>query len=217
MANIPLYHGTDARILAMSDGERKKFKELCALSIEYLWKLFDSYVDRRLEELKSILTNGQDESKFYDLYYTLICVDAYRNGRADYQYEHIYLTNMISRAIDYANRSFAFGEFGFHAYNMLDAAHIIKFTDWNPSPKEEEALSTLQIFAESKAEPIVLEMDDYDINNLRTEDGGPLPPGLLSEYCGMSLRYIGELPLRNLKRMTAKEAFDKWKESGRPF
>lgn len=33
-----LYHGTDMRILKMSDAEREKFKRDCINAIDYMWQ-----------------------------------------------------------------------------------------------------------------------------------------------------------------------------------
>ena len=221
MSNVPLYHGTDARIWAMSDDERKKFIQACQLSVDFLWQIFDPYYnqyikiitndpyegcwirDRRVEELKPLLTRGDDETKFYDLYNTLICVDSQKNGNQLFQYGDLYLTNNLERAINYARQSFAFGEIGLNAYRMLEAAKRINVLDWNPTPTVENALLEVQEFAESQAEPIILKFSDYDINLLRTEDMRPIAiEELSSNGICLSFRYLGSLDFQNAKRIS---------------
>ena len=98
MPSKPLYHGTDARILAMSDDERKKRIQMCQLAVDYLWQIFDPFYnqyieivtndpfegckgwDRRLETLRPILTIDGDETKFHNLYDTLNCVNGQKSG-----------------------------------------------------------------------------------------------------------------------------------------
>jgi len=223
MPNVPLYHGTDARIWAMSDDERKKFFQVCQLSVDFLWQIFDPYynqyvkvitndpqegcwiMDRRLEELRPRLTIGDDETKFLNLYDTLTCVNCQKHGNQQYQYGDLYLTNDLRKAINYAGRSFAFGEIGRNAYRMLDAAQIIGFPDWNPPSEVQKALDKVRDFAEAQAAPIILEFADYDVDLLRRDDLQPLSPKMLDNP-GFSFRYLGSLSLENAKRIELEDA-----------
>ena len=170
--------------------------------------------------MEPILTVDGDKSRFFNLEEALCRIDAQRRDIGGYQYGNIYLTNMISRAINYARRSFAFGEIGLNVYRMLDAAEMIKFPVRDPDPQAEEALTGIKNFARSEARPVILEIDDYDIDDLRAEDGSPPEPFQLPDHemsAGVSFRYLGELPLPKYKRMTPAEAAEVLKTSGRPF
>ena len=49
MSNYPtLYHGTDDRILKMSDEERKAFKNDCIMVSDYLWSIFKPYYETNI-------------------------------------------------------------------------------------------------------------------------------------------------------------------------
>ncbi len=205
MEKIPLYHGTDARILAMSDEERAEFKKICQVATKFLWGMFEQYFimfegnyvmqyDKLDNELKPLFG---DETVYNKLFDTLTRVSAQMNNNGQYQYDHLYLTTRKETAIKYAYRAFAFGEIGLNAYRMLEAAEIIGFSCQNPAITD--ALTKLQRFAKAEAEPVVIEITDYDAECLRMEDGRSFPLNLLPAF--QNVRYLGNLSLSNAKRI----------------
>ena len=104
--------------------------------------------------------------------------------------------------------AFAFGELGRNVYRMLDAAKIINVTNWAPPPEVEKALAMVQDFAESQAEPIILEFTDYEAMLLRLEDGRKVPPEIYN-HNGLSFRYLGPLDFQNAKRISMEDVKDK--------
>ena len=64
MQNRPLYHGTDARVLAMTDDEREKWRQMCQLSVDFLWQIFDPYYNQTIK----IVTNKAAELVFLQFF-----------------------------------------------------------------------------------------------------------------------------------------------------
>ncbi len=135
METVPLYHGTDSRILAMSPEERRIFREDCLLATDFLWTLFEPYfsgrcevplnepglegktkLEMKLKELKGPLQFDLDQTRYNNLFDALHRIAAQKRGSEQYQYDNFYLTNDLDRAIDYAKKAFAFGEVGLNAY-----------------------------------------------------------------------------------------------------
>ncbi len=226
METVPLYHGTDSRILAMSPEERQIFIQDCSLATDFLWALFEPYyhgrckvpldepgmegcttVESKLIELKDPLQYDRDPVRYNNLENALLRIDAQKNGSALYQYDWFYLTNLLDRAIRYAESAVAFGEFGLNAYCLLDAAAMIKFSKWEPDQKTTLAIEKIKKFGEADPCPVVLVFTSYDPENLRMEDGRELPFPLESDSkIGFSLQYRGYLDIASAIRWNIKEA-----------
>ena len=230
----PLYHGTDSRILAMNSDERSAFKQDCLLAVDYLWPFFEPYfhghckvplnkpgmegcttIESKMMELKTPLHFDQNQTVFYNLWDALNRIDAQKRGVDDYQYDDFYLTNMLDRAINYAERAFAFGEIGLNAYRLLVAALMIQFSDWNPDEKTAQAIARIKEFGEAASSPVILVFTNYIPENLRDEKGDELLDILLPSHkgcAGMSYRYLGELDVSSAVQLSLQEALQKQKE-----
>ena len=229
METVPLYHGTDSRILAMSPEERRIFREDCLLATDFLWTLFAPYyfgrcevplnkpglegittLEPKLIELKEPLQYDLNQTRYVNLSNALYRIDAQKRGCEQYQYDNFYLTNLLDRAINYAKSAFAFGEVGLNAYRLLDAAAMIKFSEWKPDQKTAQAIEKIKRFGEAKPCPIVLVVTVYDPANLRMEDGSdlrfPLKPDSRSFY---SFRYLGDLDVASADQWDLEKAQQK--------
>ena len=222
MDKLPLYHGTDARILDMSDADRNAFKQDCMKAIDCLWNVFEPYYntninirtiedgvvkivnDKKLIELQPKLRFDEDETIYYNLYEKLTMVSAWKNNNELYKYDSLYLTNSMDRAKNYAHRAYAFGEIGLIAYRLLSAAAMIGFDVCPDDESMKHVLCKIKTFAEAKREPIVLEFDDYDPEDVKMEDGSELDFSLdddIIRHGGWSFRYTGSLAFDKAKRI----------------
>lgn len=164
--NLPvLYHGTDLRIVLMTEEERKTFKEYCKKVFDYMWKLYENSYDEILSgKFKDIL----GVTKWHNLCNALTVCSANHNRNEQYRYDSFHLTTMKVKAENYARRAFAFGEIGLTAYRMYDAAILLKL-----SIKEikEEANHVVRFATDyDNIKPVVFEITDLDVDLLEVEN-----------------------------------------------
>ena len=193
----PMYHGTDARIIRMGSEESKRIKSKCEDALHYMWTLFKPLYDRDHETLKRCLDFDNRPEDFYKLLDKLNCCSAMHNGREEYQYEALYLTNSIERAKGYARRAYAFGEIGEVTYVMYKAALKIKFKDWNPTEEITDTLEFIKEFAEDDSEPVVLKLENLDPLYFEMDNGGLVCQNRLEFKPGRvcSFRYVKTIEL----------------------
>ena len=150
MKNPLLYHGTDARMIEMSDGERQNFFDTCNLVID---KLYDYYIPLLKNEKIALNIGSQtiyttepvlqikyekifDEKvgsyAFWNLFEKLNMIDWKIKNNGLYQYQSLYLTSFKPKAMNYARRSYAGCELGLLAYQLIRGAEIIDFEDFHP-------------------------------------------------------------------------------------
>lgn len=187
-----LFHGTDRRVIEMSDNERMEYLDDCSRSIDYLWPFYEPIYkkDLTIGVLKERLISDEDISVWYNLCNALTCNNARLNGNQSYQYGDFYLTTEEWKAENYARRAFAGGEKGLIAYRMYDAAQRIKFDNWYPSTEVARAFKRIKDFAECKEEPIVLAFNNLDIKYMSDAKGRPIMVGVFQD-----LRYTKPIDL----------------------
>lgn len=215
MSNPLLYHGTDARLARMSQEEIEAFKASIIKSLDFLWQFYEPYSEehchmeynevckgyvqvRDLEKLKPILGYGTDPTLYNNLLFAISINQNRLKGRKGWQYDGLHLTNCEELAWHYAKRAFCFGEIGLVTYQFILASKKIRFRGWNPDPDVELAMKKICEFAEGKAEPIVVVIDDYDIKILREEGGKKLKEGVSSRVFTLK----GKVDLRKFKILT---------------
>ena len=205
-----LYHGTDARMVAMSVDERNEFFLNCRNAIDNLWELykplfqeldsvdtaFDHY-PRRLPKREIYKYKELLESKDRFLYYNLVeklnMIDYWKQGIQQYQYGDLYLTALEMKAERYAMRSFAGGELGLMVCRLVESADIIGI-DYSQS-KEINAIERVMQFAldEVNYDPVVFKLSNVPIRNLLTDEGKPLNEEI-ANLC-QDFRYVGDYNL----------------------
>ena len=186
---LTLYHGTDARIVAMKKEERLEHLNKCNLAIDYLWTFYEPLAKnelvekeykgqiiivhkQKIEEYKNLLNEKGYENMYANLYEKLNMLYCRNEGAGLYQYGYLYFSTSKQTAKNYARRSYAGGELGLIAYRMIEAADIIQFENYNPSKEVYKAIEDIMSFAqEGKEQPIVITVNDVGIKNLLNEDG----------------------------------------------
>lgn len=189
-----LFHGTDAKNIRMTPEMRSKYKDDCILVLDYLYPFFEM----NSKDMGKML--GDEKCTKYPMFWkAFICIGGFMNGNTTYQYGNFYLTNIKSRAIDYAYSSFAGGELGMMAYEIYQAALKIGFKNWNPSSDVESAAKRIMDFAEIPPEPVLFSFDDIDVNYLKLENGDDLTSSrinsLIKGSVGRSYLYDKEMKL----------------------
>ena len=203
LANMPkliiptMYHGTDARIVRMSNAKITKLKEQCTEALHYMWSFFKPLYDKDHETLKRCQDFDNRPEEYYKLLDKLNCCSAMHNGREEYQYEALYLTNSIERAKGYARRAYAFGEIGEVTYIMCKAAMKIKFKEWNPTEAISNTLNFIKEFAEEDSEPVVIKVENLDPLYFEMDNGGLVCQDILDLEPGemFSFRYVKAIKL----------------------
>ena len=207
-----LFHGTDARILNMSEAERNAFHSDCETISKAVWPIFEPYV------LGQEIAKGNDSSdaaidgelvkrdridRFREYFdeegqfrrFVLAVSIFYRSHFLEdtlFEHDAIYLTSFRQGAERYANRAGYFGEIGFVAYHLADAARRSGCeTDDDTSAR----MNRIIAFAEGEHHPVVVEVDAYNPDYLLDERGEPLTfsRGTVN---GCMFRYRGQIDLR---------------------
>ena len=163
-----IYHGTDARILAMTAEEKEQWKKVCIELANTLRPYFPEVY--YLEIFKKRFEDGGREDIFWNLWDAITRHDAMKNGNKQYQYGEIYLTNSFDMANSYAYGSFAFGEVGLNAYRMLEAAKFLGF-EFPQNTRGSFLSDRLRTFAHDSPQPVVLTFHNIPCDNLLFDDG----------------------------------------------
>lgn len=196
----PLYHGTDAKIIRMSEQERESYRTCCESVIKNLFPYYEQNYCFGVNRNFRVEINGLDDETKRNIEQALRLCDKMLHGNQLYQYPKgvIYLTNVGINLQGYAKKAFAGGELGFIAYYMCKVALNSGFLAFYRDNKIESAIQRVIEFGEKKREPVVIEIKytDIDIKYLRSEAGDLITHGL-----EQSFRYSGpiKLDLSNFK------------------
>lgn len=210
----PLYHGTDARIIEMSDKERQQYIENCNICIDYLWEQYKPYLvqeqcqttingqlayiqKNKLEQFKDLLTKRGNPYMYINLLTAVNRTECYKSESGLYQYGYLYLTGDKEKAKRYAIDSFAGGELGLNAYRLLEGAFVLGL-DMKPKDKDiEYAIKRIKSFAEDVEHhnPILIEVHNIEPEYLLSENGEPINYTLNLSHNILSYRYTKKYKL----------------------
>ena len=192
--SIPFYHGTDARMIEMTETERQQYLDDCNRIIDYLSPFYLPLLEEvpceierqgqiikifktRLEVYYKDLLNEKGEQYLYENLYEKLNMLQWKNNNAGlYQYGDFYLTTNKRMALDYARRSYAGGEIALIAYRLIQGSDIINFADLNLDKDQIRIIERIKEFAkEGKECPVIVTFNNIDLSCLQNEDGTPLP------------------------------------------
>ena len=200
MEHTSLYHGTDARIVRMSDSQRAAYKKGCFLAVDYIWDVLrDEYEFHHLKHFRQPLGYDPKTSTWAHPWILLSKamnnISGHKNDNPQYEYGSFYLTGLRDRAVCYARDSFAGGESGMNVYDVVTAMEIVRPPFWNPTGAVLEAIKTIKAFGNGPAAPVLFQFDDLDFDLLETDSGSndPEAVSLMIEYG--SVRYTGDIVL----------------------
>ena len=186
-----LYHGTDARIVAMPQEERLLYIDNICKVVDYLWGLYKPlflekvnkeislpdgtkgfYPVPVIESYKTLFQEKGRLNTYINLYQKLGMLDAREHGSGFYQYGGLYLTGVEHVAEDYARSSFAGGELGLIAYRLLEGLDVIDIASFAPNKEMLNHINTIKEFsAEGKEDPVVFALDNLELEYLLMENG----------------------------------------------
>ena len=192
-----LFHGTDAKILRMPAEEIKAFRKSIVSVLEYLWQFYEPYTKEHqhtefnprtkrnvlvddIEYLKPVLDYDKNSSLYENVQYAIFINSRRIEGKKQWQYDDLCVTNWEPLAWNYAKRSYCFGEIGLVTYQLIKGAKAINFKGWNPNPEINRYIEEITAFAESEPEPVVIEINDWNITDVRDEGGECLKDGFMS-------------------------------------
>ena len=168
-----LYHGTDKKILRMSEQGREERARLCKQIADYSYSIL-----QKNDVVVSPYTEKQKKAKevlsdiWFDLWNQgIIRYTGWMNESPLYQYDYLYVSNNYDRAASYAKNSFIFGERGNVAYRLYQGAK--RFNDFYMEMTDEINIS-LKAFnenAEEEREPIVVIIDNLRKEDIQMENG----------------------------------------------
>lgn len=236
--NIVLYHGTDARILAMSKEERLNYKKECNLIIDTLYPFFQPLMKWERTEIivdgnkicghqyplklkyGKILNEKGGKGLYDNLFEKLMMIDSRNNNAGLYQYENLYLCSTKSTAAHYATRSYAGGEIGLMAYRLIQGADIINFENFRPDSNIQSIMNRIKDFAkEGNEKPAIVTIENIDLDFLSFEDGRPIKKENFADWLErnrkhqLKFRYTKSLELSDCKvELYTKELYLKIKE-----
>lgn len=217
-----LYHGTDAMIMDMSDEERNAFHSDCVAVSKAVWTLFEPYaigsetshgkdsfeVQETVgkDRIDRFRERFEDEGKFRR--FVLAVSIFYRSHFLDdtlFEHDAVYLTSFRQGAERYAVRAGHFGEIGFVAYHLADAA---KRCGFRPDCDSLAAkIERIIRFSEAPHYPVVIEVSQYNPDELLGERGEPVSFSR-GKVRGCMFRYRGEMDLRTFRAIPVKETSD---------
>lgn len=231
--DLNLYHGTDARLIAMTESERCEYLSNCQKVIEYLWDTYKPYfltyedvetefngnkVYDSLSKLeiyyKDYIIERSDKNLWFNIFDKLSMLQAKEYGNKQYQYGDLYLTGDKNKAINYAYSSFAGGEIGLIAYRLIQGAEILGWIDADKQSDIYELIGKIKLFATSDPKPVVLKVKDIDVDKLLLDNGRPLKPIDFTMMDCLSLRYTGDYDLSNSNVEHVSLEYD---EDGSPY
>lgn len=184
-----LYHGTDARFVRMDKGERMKYLNKCKQIIDYFWEIFQPLwqkmeqtvtlpngvkihdtSSRKIEHLNSLFINVGEHELYNRLLSRLSMVDSWKNDSKWYQYDFLCVTGDKEKAERYAKRSFAGGELGYIAYDLICGAEFLDLIDDSFPQELMVFINTIKINSLPKyRQPVVVVINDMELQNLYFE------------------------------------------------
>ena len=183
MNKITLYHGTDARIIEMTNEERRQYLDDCNLVIDNLHPLFKPLlVWEKVEQVvngekryiyeyplklkyEKILNEKYGPYMYLNLLEKIGMLDARNNDSGFYQYKDFYLCALKSTAMRYAQRSYAGGETGLNAYRLIQGFDVIFSGKHDLDGDVMSAMDKIRDFAkEGNERPAIVTVEDIDIS-----------------------------------------------------
>ena len=230
MKQIPLYHGTDRRMVLMSKEEREKYLKSCMSMIAHLRNILTPYLgceqiehvrcgvkmyisEYKIMRFKSLMEERGGKEFWTNFFQTLLLLEAVlnkeeNNSCMNFKYGDLYLIGDKNKAINYARSAFAGGEQGLFAYHLIQGTEILGMLHLD-SPEIEQNIITIKMFAESEPQPVVLQVSNIDYDCLLLESGKPVDIDEEFLLKGFSYRYTKPYQL-NLDDEVSLEYVDSW-------
>lgn len=161
----PLFHGTDASLIGISQTERESLNNACEIIIHSLCKLFaDNSVNITDERLINSKDNHGNSANAY------VYAQARINKSVLYSYDDFYVTNDPSRAAGYSKQAWIYGETGWVANRLVLGAGELGFD----LPHDDAFIKALELINQRKKkdkDPVILMITNVNSSDCYSEDG----------------------------------------------
>jgi hypothetical protein len=168
-----LFHGSDAKIIRMTEDERLSYFADCKKAIDYLWPFYEKLMKEDFCFFKLKEKKGEEYGDLISLAYSdALAIQGYKRGHGQYEYGAFYLA-YYNKACHYAERAYAGGEFARFTHTLITAADVIGFDNWQPDANTRKCFEKVIKMANAPKEPVVFRFafEDLDIDYLRDERG----------------------------------------------
>lgn len=194
---VPLYHGTDKKIIDYSAEERTRIQELCIMISDYTFQLLSedglSVSSLFKYKAKRQLVFGDSWPQIMDAFQKY---DSRKKGSNLYQYGSVYLTGDRRKAEIYARDAFIMGEQGKVAYWLYVAASKI----WNLKECNPDMIDCCDSFESLMLKPhipVLITFDSIPEEDLLNERGETIDWDLLGDaVTGLSYRLKPESKIK---------------------
>lgn len=183
----PLYHGTDRKVLRMTDEQRYTHKACCKHVVDFIYPIFlKLFRNNGNWDISKLGLGMKLESCVID---ALGCLDSRTNRNENFQYPDnvLYLHSYRGCADSYAARSFAGGEIGYIAYFLCQAVINMSVSEFHLDEETENAMQKVLAFGNEGKYPVVITLNNLDFKFLRNENGSIITD---LNFEGKSYRYL---------------------------
>lgn len=193
MKKLILYHGTDERLLRMSEEERQAYFKALDTAMDYVYKAFKdlnfcscSSIDGIREIVKSLHMELGDEP-LLELYSALTVTGGWIAGCPFLIFRKLCATNSRERAVGYARASFAGGDLAAKTYYLIEMAEYLRLPGYDPQGEAKAAIETVKDFAdEKKAMPVLVRFEICDPDQLEHQGGEEVDQTQFDVWCNAS-------------------------------
>lgn len=160
---IPLYHGTDRRILSKSLEERQVLRKACDVLIEFYSPVVREYTSTHKYKDNPI-----------PLMYRLMDCDSVAYCKLSnsklYEYDATYLTGDLSKAIRYARRAMIYGELGYVVSTFILATKEFGLALPLMNEEQKKAYELITQYMKEPSQPVVLVFQNIDKSLMKYDD-----------------------------------------------
>lgn len=159
---IPLFHGTDKRILSKSLEERQELRKACDILIEFYSPVVREYTRTHKYKDNPI-----------PLMFSLMDCDSVAycklSNSSLYEYDATYVTGDLSKAIRYARRAMVYGELGYLVSTFITATREFGLTLPEMNEEQKKAYGLIVGYMKEPTQPVVLVFKDIDKSLIKFE------------------------------------------------
>jgi len=140
----PLYHGTDKKVLDLSDEDRKTLKQECFNVLDYLYKVLK---DEDFLHTKGF-QNLENDRQRMEIATVFVDVQSYYEESGLFQYNDIYFSIAAAEAAEYAKHANYFGEIGYYTYFFYEG-YLLNHKELLPY-EIQKAFNHIEAFSKKK-------------------------------------------------------------------
>ena len=190
---MPLFHGTDKKVLHLDNKEISKIKKNNKISLLTLFNLlminhFNPFSDdfsvkspldpnKEIKKQKAKEFEKKGELLFgQEVYWNIVHAIEHASSIAKenktlWNYDYFFVTSGLRRAHSYATKSAWYGKLGYFTHWLYVAVKELNISLTNITEEEREAIEFIESIFNNVSEPIILCINNLKIEDLKDEDG----------------------------------------------